>query len=1077
MKKNIYYLAILTIIFTQPNFSQFEYIQRQRIPDEHKLLRILNSIVEDIKTAKLNSEDYTVLLTGSSKWSLSKANNKDGDENNIPPLFENKTFYDMEIIPISTVVKSEIGAVAFKMIVTTENGYLEESIELHFIKEYDTWVLKDDNYSRRFLNCLNKNYNPVPTESITTFTVLQSNTTLIPYKIYNNPDIWDLDKNVTWTYFEKWLFANNSVIDMDMHQYGTNWPSDVAAFYLDPYWHRIVYSKYNSSAIKAFDLEFCSGAQYPAEPWGITTDDWGNIYVSDKRNNCVIKLVYIPSANSIYYSGTLMILGLDGPTDVVYSSHNTPNNSTDDYLLISNKNARNIIKADLNGNVLNTITQFKTGGNYYNFISPIRIAQVPNSTYIAILDNVLNYVIVGYIENDNTLFCHNVINFGAYLNPTDVGTNCYGDILVPDENNQIHKFNTIGVYLCTYKSSAFKFPLRYSRVNDLEYYTFDQNCADRWSPDHGIKRFIPGSDAFNLGYYQSSSEHRFNYTLSDFSKVKIEIINSNNQVIFTQDFGDRISGHHIETVAMDEIPPGDYIYRINHKPLHDEDYGAYQQGWRYTQITINVALRATISGPTNATPFTNSTFNAITNAQNASYQWEQMYPCCGDDYNCGLYFYRGNNSVLSIYNGMYHYYLRLTVWDALNRSTSANHFVTVETCVAGGDGNGCPTLAFESDSSSDAEMEDENSVLISSTAHPTEDVVDYYLIQSDNIYPRHGEINFTIHEPKTEHTWLDQVRFIEVELNEEEFLAVTDNGEIVNYLEPSQPITIMLNNSIDVSQFLSVEDGNTLHVEPGDILDINISGDTGDANNFIITYGSVVAKNITADIMFIPEGKEEEDLGDIFLRPNVSIASINLGSLGEGILQIKFNQYSTLDYLTLVNDLNTADIETLRMISAEHSESGGVLRLLDGDPDQQYAEIYPGQQIDFVFREGSHTQPKIQYVLKTVGRYETDTLGAYNKLAKTTAGIIIPKEYKLYDNYPNPFNPGTQIKYSIKENGFVTLKVYDVLGNEVAVLANEEKQAGTYTVTFDAGNLASGIYFYSISTNGFHQTKKMLLIK
>lgn len=80
-------------------------------------------------------------------------------------------------------------------------------------------------------------------------------------------------------------------------------------------------------------------------------------------------------------------------------------------------------------------------------------------------------------------------------------------------------------------------------------------------------------------------------------------------------------------------------------------------------------------------------------------------------------------------------------------------------------------------------------------------------------------------------------------------------------------------------------------------------------------------------------------------------------------------------------------------------------------------------------------------------------------------------------NYPNPFNPITQIKYSIVKDGLVTLKVYDILGREIAELVNEEKQAGTYTVQFDAGNLSSSIYFYSISTRDFSQTKKMILLR
>ena len=99
------------------------------------------------------------------------------------------------------------------------------------------------------------------------------------------------------------------------------------------------------------------------------------------------------------------------------------------------------------------------------------------------------------------------------------------------------------------------------------------------------------------------------------------------------------------------------------------------------------------------------------------------------------------------------------------------------------------------------------------------------------------------------------------------------------------------------------------------------------------------------------------------------------------------------------------------------------------------------------------------------------------KLAQKSENKTIPKENKLFDNYPNPFNPVTQIKYSIKENGLVTLKIYDVLGGEVKTLVNEDQAAGTYTKNFNASNLASGIYIYKLSTRNFNQVKKMLLLK
>jgi len=89
----------------------------------------------------------------------------------------------------------------------------------------------------------------------------------------------------------------------------------------------------------------------------------------------------------------------------------------------------------------------------------------------------------------------------------------------------------------------------------------------------------------------------------------------------------------------------------------------------------------------------------------------------------------------------------------------------------------------------------------------------------------------------------------------------------------------------------------------------------------------------------------------------------------------------------------------------------------------------------------------------------------------------LPTVFSLEQNYPNPFNPNTKIKYSIPDLSFVTLKVYDVLGSEVATLVNEEKPIGTYKIIWNAENLPSGIYFYQLSAGEFINTKKMLLLK
>jgi len=89
----------------------------------------------------------------------------------------------------------------------------------------------------------------------------------------------------------------------------------------------------------------------------------------------------------------------------------------------------------------------------------------------------------------------------------------------------------------------------------------------------------------------------------------------------------------------------------------------------------------------------------------------------------------------------------------------------------------------------------------------------------------------------------------------------------------------------------------------------------------------------------------------------------------------------------------------------------------------------------------------------------------------------IPGSYYLGQNYPNPFNPLTKIKFSVPADGFVKLKIFDVLGREITVLVNEVKNAGTYVVDFDASGLSGGVYFYKIEVNGFVDVKKMMLIK
>ncbi len=96
---------------------------------------------------------------------------------------------------------------------------------------------------------------------------------------------------------------------------------------------------------------------------------------------------------------------------------------------------------------------------------------------------------------------------------------------------------------------------------------------------------------------------------------------------------------------------------------------------------------------------------------------------------------------------------------------------------------------------------------------------------------------------------------------------------------------------------------------------------------------------------------------------------------------------------------------------------------------------------------------------------------------RTGSGENVPSEYILEQNYPNPFNPTTLLNYSVKEAGLVKIKVYDVLGSEIVELINETKEAGYHSVEFNASNLPSGVYIYTLQVNGFSTSQKMLLLK
>ena len=129
-------------------------------------------------------------------------------------------------------------------------------------------------------------------------------------------------------------------------------------------------------------------------------------------------------------------------------------------------------------------------------------------------------------------------------------------------------------------------------------------------------------------------------------------------------------------------------------------------------------------------------------------------------------------------------------------------------------------------------------------------------------------------------------------------------------------------------------------------------------------------------------------------------------------------------------------------------------------------------QMQYSFTDSPPDGTRLSYRLKQI-----DNDGKYHYSSIADVEIGIPKQNELKQNYPNPFNPSTKITYNLLNDGLVTLKVFDVLGREVATLANEHKKAGTYELTLEGSQLASGIYFCRMSLANYSSSIKMLLMK
>jgi hypothetical protein len=172
--------------------------------------------------------------------------------------------------------------------------------------------------------------------------------------------------------------------------------------------------------------------------------------------------------------------------------------------------------------------------------------------------------------------------------------------------------------------------------------------------------------------------------------------------------------------------------------------------------------------------------------------------------------------------------------------------------------------------------------------------------------------------------------------------------------------------------------------------------------------------------------------------------------------------------LEVINKLPT----TLTDLSVAINTSPTWVKITGADVGTDLAAYSSGEAaigFDVLSSAKSREEGDITIVISSNGR----------PVAEKTISLTVapPATYKLSQNYPNPFNPTTTIEYQLPVDGHVTLKVYDLLGREVATLVNEVQQTDYYRVEFDAGRFASGVFFYRLTSGSFVTTKRMVVVK
>jgi len=424
--------------------------------------------------------------------------------------------------------------------------------------------------------------------------------------------------------------------------------------------------------------------------------------------------------------------------------------------------------------------------------------------------------------------------------------------------------------------------------------------------------------------------------------------------------------------------------------------------------------------------------------------------------------------------------------------TLVNGAISTKTCSGPGPDPLCPALYVWTGKTFTLQ----DYVLTQSQTQLSATAVDDYLPISYGIAEEDGYYRIQIREFENEITFLDQVELVVAEYPDESQIGISIAGEIFTHHEEITPIAAVDELGSDVLSLIGSEDGLLYESHGPGSLTLTYRNTMGEERqDFGVSLLSAPPKEnpepsgtATADATGDYLYAEIEDangnwqyLGGIPPREHSTATSQwafdNFTSdLGETFrVKITWTREYSVDCQTLqLHDNAPVTEHHLSPVEATHTVAGKVAGSLTG-VDADIITLSPGETVELTFKAPERIRgyrPNRAFYLKTHGYYES----------MSKQGNVLPDNYALDDNYPNPFNPSTNIGFSLPQRQEVTLRVFNLLGQEVKTVFQGELDQGHHMLTWygednSGESVASGVYFYRLKTKDFAESKKMMLLK